>query len=272
MSQNMLGALVRALPAVPYERHGVLMDTIHKLSNEKDVEFVASLKALLRKQESAASILSDEPASADEGRGPRLPTYEETVSGWPGFCRELGLPSPAGLERQKDLWLAPQRGEAMTDAFSGRWFLYVPEGLTAHMAIEACQAQFRVFLKGPVGNFTLSGPVGGGYALSCAASISPDKEWLNRSSDTMRQSKKPFMDIRERCLLEAYYFWLTEKRSGAGRHLDLRGQRTRCPGSHDENGNIASAGHDGSRFCVETANLRSHTPNAGGRTVQRADP
>lgn len=258
-NENMLGTLVRALPHVPPERRRILLDTVHKLSNAGDVEFPNSLKALLRKQESAASIMSAPPPAPPEKGSAGLPTYDEMANNWPRFCNEFRLAIPRylmGMLHEKK------------DENPGCWPVFVPSEFSADDALSICSKLFPVALKSPLNAFSVTG-VGAGCIAMCAASLKPDPKWMNKSAATLINSRCHFMDVRERCWLEAYYFWLTRELRGVGCHLDHTGTRTRCPSSRDPNGNISSCGHDGTKFCVEWSFPTSHMHYAGAREVVR---
>ena len=80
----------------------------------------------------------------------------------------------------------------------------------------------------------------------------------------MSATKFAFLDIRERYMLEAFYFWLTKRLTGKGKHLDIQGW-TRCPRSRRADGVVACAFWGDGGFRARWSDAGDRSPEAGGR-------
>lgn len=190
-----------------------------------------------------------------------LPTLDDCLVGWPEFCKEFGLAIDVDFEGLK----ADQRIAGRRSGFD--WLVYCPKGLSTRQAFELCRRQFnRVWEEIPVEEYSLERNPDKTDLVLCRATVEPDEAWLKQTSDEMKATPTPFLDARERYMLEAFYYWLTKKLTGKGKHLDIVGW-TRCPRSRTSDGKVARAFWDGVRFKAYWSYADHRDPKAGGREV-----
>jgi len=140
------------------------------------------------------------------------------------------------------------------------WSVFRPQGLTAKMALDKlCKPQFKVVEYINLNDYSLERQTDQPHLVLCRDTVEPDKEWLNQSGDDMSATTTPFLDICERIILEATYFYIFKK------HLDIKGL-TRCPRSR-HGGTVANAYWDPDyrRFKVNANYRGNRCPADGGR-------
>ncbi len=197
-------------------------------------------------QESAIIPLDPLPVPSDASDA------ERWKLGWINFYRKfMGIDVSAELEQFA--W-PTERPKGFN------WFVFCPKGLTTQMAIDLlCKPQFTTNVYIDVDKYTLDRTPDQATLVLCRETVEPDKQWLNKSGDDLTDTGKLFLDLRERIVLEAVYFFTTKK------HLDIDGL-TRCPGSR-YGAFVAYASWDSDGFSVGSDDRRRRCPGNGGREV-----
>ena len=186
-----------------------------------------------------------------------LPTLDDFLTAWPEFCKEFNL----AVEVDFASLMSDKRITIRRPCFD--WLVYCPKGMTSRQALELCKKQFKVWEEIDVDGYSLERSPDKTDLILFRATVEPDKEWLGKTSDYMSATATPFLDARERYMLEAFYFWLTKSQSGQGRHLDIKGW-TRCPRSRSGR-RVAGAYWNDGKFCANWSYADLPLPNAGGR-------
>ncbi|MFA6432760.1 MAG: hypothetical protein WCV82_03045 [Candidatus Paceibacterota bacterium] len=245
-------AVVIARKLIPFNLTvGQVKDLIETKEHPFWVAFNEAIKLLVPKP-----LVIRVPPIILEGENP---TLEHFLAGWPEFCKEFGLAIEVDFEA---LGSNPQ--------ITGRqlgfdWLVYCPKGLTTRQAIDLCKQQFKkVYEEIPVEEYSLERSLDKTDLVLCRATIEPDRVWLGKSADDMSATKTAFLDARERYMLEAFFYWLTKRLFGRGKHLDLVGW-TRCPRSRTSCGGVAHADWGGGGFKAYWGNAGYRDPYAGGR-------
>jgi len=105
------------------------------------------------------------------------------------------------------------------------WSVYRPQGLTARKAIDLlCKPQFKVEEHINVADYSLERDSNESHLVLCRETVEPDAEWHGKSANDMQATTTPFLDLCDRAVLEAIYYFVHKK------HLDIKGV-TRCPRS-----------------------------------------
>lgn len=172
---------------------------------------------------------------------------------WKKFCGEFKLKIELDFDAIKEKVLDRPKG------FD--WVIYMPSGITSRDAIDKlCKPQFKVWEEIPVEQYSLERQPDKPYVILCRANVEPDDVWRGKSADDMSETAIPFLDCRERYMLEAFYYWKK------GKHLDITGW-TRCPRSRASNGDVACAYWGGARggFYADWDYPDDRRSRAGGR-------
>jgi hypothetical protein len=177
---------------------------------------------------------------------PRQISLEKWVSLYPAFCREFDVPVDLDFEELTENPVFSLRPPGFD------WLIYCPRSFTADDAVRLCEAQFPVARSIVPGGFLLERPLDSTDLVLCQSLRVPDQEWIGQSSqDCTWSSADPFLDIRERHMLEAYYYWITKTVFKEGRHVDPFCW-TRCPRSRELGfpDHVAGAYWDGEAYWV----------------------
>lgn len=116
------------------------------------------------------------------------------------------------------------------------WVLYMAEGLTMAQIIEACRTKlgFKVWLY--IENLdqnvrdVVARPTGP-YCVLLRDRVEADDELKNKSAEWIERKGIDTLTLKERLLLEAWYFWKYHK------HLDIE-NATLCAGSRNVSGYV----------------------------------
>jgi|GEM_PF-3086946 len=175
------------------------------------------------------------------------------LDAWKKFCKEFKI------KPELDFETAKERGLTRPSGFD--WIIYTPSGFTAREAIDKlCKPQFTVYESIPVEKYSLERQPNKARFILARPTIEPDREWLNTTADEMQAAPVPFLDCRERYILEAFHYWLTKN------HLDINGW-TRCPRSRTPRGEVANARwfEADEEFYAGWDDGDDRDPSAGGR-------
>jgi len=176
----------------------------------------------------------------------------ERLTAWPTFCKEFDLPVEIDFEALKE------KAKIRREGFD--WCIYTPKGFTSRDAIDKlCKPQFPVFEDILVERYSLERQPDKARLILCRANIEPDKEW-RKSGNDMRKTKVPFLDCRERYILEAFHYWFTKF------HLDTT-TWTRCPRSRASDDAMACVrwGESYGKFYTNRSDGHSDDNGGGGR-------
>ncbi|MEX2012690.1 MAG: hypothetical protein WD970_03020 [Patescibacteria group bacterium] len=130
------------------------------------------------------------------------------------------------------------------------WLLIMDERISTQAAYEACQKQFNCW-KYTDRSLDDAVPVNdrdqskGTYAIWLRDTVEADEVHRNKSANDLKAANISGITLRERLILELWYFWKTQK------HLDVQNW-TLCSGSRYDDGDVPSVGwgSDGSRVDV----------------------
>jgi hypothetical protein len=160
---------------------------------------------------------------------PEIRKIAQWIDGCPVFCKEFGLP----VEIDFALLASNPQITGRVRGFDA--LVYTPKGLTIGRTLAICRKQFPVWVEpdSRLRQFSLEGSLAETGLVLCRPRVPVDNDWIWKSPDEMSvNASVRFLDIRERYMLEAFYFWLTKQLSGTGMHLDTV-TSTRCPRSRD---------------------------------------
>lgn len=110
------------------------------------------------------------------------------------------------------------------------WLLVVDERVSTEAAYQKCKEQFNCWRKYDDESLDEAVPVNdrdqfkGTYALRLRGAVEADEVYCNKSANELKAAGINGTTLRERLILELWYFWKT------GNHLDVQ-NTTRCDGS-----------------------------------------
>jgi hypothetical protein len=182
------------------------------------------------------------------------------ISGWPIFCQQFGLAIDVDFPTLANIAeITGRRGSF--DAL-----VYCPRGLTTMQTVELYRRQsddIKIASDMYLERYTLERSPDETDVVLCRPDVDI-QGWNERSADELAMRNEVcFLDVRERIMLQAFYFWLTKRLTKTGLQLDVK-TWTHCVRSRDPDNarRVACAFYDANNLRFEIYWLFSHMSDA----------